>query len=214
MNKPYTRLVAVLTLALVSLASAASASVLWDQMTIDPAGPGIVGSNSPGFGGFVAHTVNDVTVPAEGWHVTSITCLYGGFNFGWTGISQGYVNILPKSGALPTAPVSSVLVPMTCVNSGDYNGTALFAVTATLNLDLAPGEYWVGLTPTASAGINGANLLWATTQVGAAVATYLSPDPWANYYGSYDSTFKVEGDLNAPVPAANTTWGRVKSLYR
>lgn len=214
MHQKYTRIAALAAAALLAAATVASADVLWDQSTIDPAGPGIVGSNSPGFGGFLAHTVNDVTVPAEGWHVTSITCYYGGFNYAWTGLSSGFVNIQPKTGALPTAAPSATAAPMTCVQSGDYQGTAIFAVTAVVNVDLVPGDYWIGLTPTAPAGIDGADLLWATAQVGDPVATFLSPGPWDVYYGNYDSTFKVEGMLNAPVPTSNSTWGRVKSLYR
>lgn len=214
MNQKYPKLAALLVVALTTLAAVASADVLWDQSTIDPAGPAIVGSNSPGFGGFVAHTVNDVTVPAEGWHVTSITQYYGGFNYSWTNLSQGYVNIKPKTGALPTGGVSAVQVPMSCVISGDLDGQPIFAVTAALNLDLVPGEYWVGLTPSAPAGIDGADLMWATAQVGAPVATYMAPGPWDNFYGGYDSTFRVDGYTNAPVPAAKTTWGRIKSMYR
>jgi hypothetical protein len=213
MRKPYTTLAAILALALSTLATAAGAAVLWDQSTIDPNGPGIVGSYSPGFGGFVAHTVNDITVPAEGWHVTSITQYYAGFNYAWTNLTLGYVNIQPKSGALPTAAVSAVQVPMSCVISGDYQGQPIFAVTAALNLDLVPGSYWVGLTPIAPAGLDGANLMWATTTIGSPVATFLSPGPWDVFYGDYDSTFRVEGDVNAPVPTAATTWGRLKAMY-
>lgn len=205
---------AVLALALVALAPAALADVLWDQSTVDPAGPGIVASNSPGFNGFVAHSVNDVVVPAEGWHITRITQYYGGFNYNWEFLSSGYVNVTPKGGSLPSGTPSNVAVPMSCANTGDVMGTALFSVVANVSIDLVPGSYWIGLTPSGPAGLDGANLLWASAMVGSPVATYMAPGPWDAFYGNYDGAFKIEGYVNAPVPTGNTSWGRVKSLFR
>jgi hypothetical protein len=214
MNQKYSKLAVALSIALLTLASAAGAAVLWDQSTFDPSAPAMAASNSPGFGGFVAHTVNDVVVPADGWHVTSISQYYSGFNYSWTSMTVGYINIIPKTGALPTGTPSAVLQPMSCVEGTPFNGSTVFIVTANVSLDLVPGEYWIGLTPNGSAGINGANLLWGSAMLGAPVATYLSPSPWANYYGAYDGAFKITGDLNTPVPTAGTTWGRIKSIYR
>ena len=48
--------------------------------------------------------------------------------------------------------------------------------------------------------------------MGATVATYAAPGPWANYYGNYDGAMKIEGDRVVPVSA--TTWSGVKALYR
>lgn len=201
---------------LLALSTNAHAMVLWDQSTIAPAGPGIAASNSPGFGGVFMHSVDDVTVPASGWVVTKITQYYSAFEPNWTGITQGFINVQPKSGSLPTSNPVTVQSPMSCVVDAAQTallGQTVFAVSATVSLNLAPGDYWIGLTPTKSATINGVNLMWPSAQVGDPVANFQSTvGPWKNTnYPGWDGAFKVEGDL--PVAAQNSTWGNLKAHY-
>ena len=210
-----TNRIAVALISLMLLAPGAGAMVLWDQGTIVPAGPGIPSSNSPGFGGFVIHSVNDVTVPASGWHVTSITAFYGGFNSSWTSLTQGYLYVQPKTGALPTLAPAVVQQPMSCVVDVPLStllNQTVYAVTANVNLDLVPGEYWIGIAPTASAGINGANRQWPSATVGDPVASYNAPNPWANIVGNWDSAWIINGEITVPVETNG--WGAIKSLYR
>ena len=199
----------------VALSAPAQAMILWDQSTIVPAGPGIAASNSPGFGGLFIHSVDDVTVPASGWVVAKITQYYSAFEPNWTGITQGFVNIQPKTGPMPTSNPVTVQSPMSCVVDAAQSallGQTVFAVSATVNISLAPGDYWIGLTPTKSATLNGVNQMWPSAQVGDPVASFQSTvGPWSNFYPGWDGAFKVEGDL--PVAAQNSTWGNVKAFY-
>jgi hypothetical protein len=196
-----------LSLLLSLIAGASGAMVLWDQSVFDPNGPGIANSHSPGFNGFVIHSVNDVTVDAT-WNVQSITQYYSSWNFNWGSISTGYLHIAPKTGALPTFnPTTDVQVPMTATLVD-----GVFVVSATgLNIDLAAGEYWMGITPVAPAGISGANLQWAAPIVGDAIASHEN-GAWHNYYAGYDGAILVEGER--PVSVDSSTWGSIKSLYR
>jgi hypothetical protein len=195
-----------------ALGSQAGAVVLWDQSTLDLNGPGIANSNSSGFNGFVAYSVNDVTLSSN-CVITRITQYYSAFNSSWLNLTQGRVYIEPKTQSLPTvAPGGGSLIPMSAA-SATIQGQPVIVVTASgLSIPLSPGEYWIGITPTAGAGINGANLQWPAAMVGTPVATFFSPaGPWNNTYGSYDGTLLIEGEL--PVPVAPATWGGVKSLF-
>src|SRR5215510_6972416 len=130
---------------LLALGTNANAMVLWDQHTIVPAGPAIAASNSPGFGGVFTHSVDDVTVPASGWVITKITQYYSAFEPNWAGgVTQGYLNIQPKTGPLPTANPVTVQSPMSCTIDAAQSaavGQTVLAVTATVNISLAPGDY-------------------------------------------------------------------------
>jgi hypothetical protein len=205
-------LVAVVLLA---LSTNANAMVLWDQSVIVPAGPAIAASNSPGFNGVVAHSVDDVTVPASGWVITKITQYYSAFEPNWVGgVTQGFLNIQPKTGALPTGPVATTQIPMSAVFDAAQSaavGQQVIAVSANVSISLPAGDYWIGITPTKSATLNGVNLMWPSTMVGDPVATYASPGPWGSLYGNWDGAFLIQGDL--PVPAQNSTWGNLKAHY-
>ena len=194
----------------------AHADVLWDQSTLDPNGPGIANSESPGFGGFVVHGVNDVIVDGNGWNVDSLTLYYSTWNFDWqTDVVDAYLHVFPKTGALPTEdPTLSALVPVTVVFGSDE--VEYLAITASgLDLDLAPGEYWLSLTPRGPAGVFGANLQWPAVATGDDVALYIVDSPeWIAPYPGYDGAFLVEGTPLNPTPVEATTWGAIKSLYR
>ncbi|HEV8479886.1 MAG TPA: hypothetical protein VGR66_03755 [Candidatus Eisenbacteria bacterium] len=201
---------------LLAIGTNAHAMTLWDQSTISPAGPGIAASNSSGFGGLFVHSVDDVTVPASGWVVTKITQYYSAFEPNWAGgVTQGFINIQPKTGPLPTSNPVTVQSPMSCAIDAAQSaavGQTVLAVTATVNISLPAGDYWIGLTPTKGATINGVNLMWPSAQVGNPVASFQSTvGPWKNNYPGWDGAFKVEGDL--PVPAQNSTWGNLKAHY-
>jgi hypothetical protein len=201
---------------LLALGTNAHATVLWDQSTIVPAGPAVAASNSPGFGGVFTHSVDDVTVPATGWVVMKITQYYSAFEPNWVGgVTQGYINIQPKTGSLPTSNPVTVQSPMSAVVDAAQSaavGQQVIAVSANVNISLAPGNYWIGLTPTKGATINGVNLMWPSAQVGDPVASFNgTTGPWKDSYPGWDGAFKIEGDL--PVPTQNTSWGNLKAYY-
>src|SRR5262245_55408108 len=151
----------------VACASSAQAVVLYDQSTIVPPGPGIPASYSSGFNGFIAYPVNDVTVPASGWVVTKITQYYSGLDQNWIGgISTGYVNSYPKTGALPLAtdlPSAALVGGFSCVQDAAQTaavGQPVLAVSAVVNINLPAGNYWIGIAPRRSPSPFGVNRMW------------------------------------------------------
>jgi len=202
----------IVTLSFLVLTQTASAQILWDQSTLDLMSPGIANSDSPGFGGFTIHTVGDVAVTGDGWMVESITQYYSSWNYDWiNAITQGYLHVFPKTGPLPAEdPSQSAIVPMSAVSFSPD----VIAVTASgLSLGLEPGEYWIGITPMAPAGMFGANLQFATSVVGDEAATYDMMIPgWGNNYVGYDGAMLIAGE--PAVPNATSSWGQIKSNYR
>ena len=197
------------------LASVASADVLWDQ----PYDPGwAMGffnseSGSPPFG-MTWHGANDVTV-VDAWNVDSITSFYSALDPSWgPAITQGYLHVFPKTGPLPVEdPTMSPLVPMSGVLVGDH-----FEVTASgLGLFLAPGEYWLGLTPIAPSGPMGPEIQTsAATFVGSETVSYDAygmPVMWFVFNPGLDAAMVVQGTV-AGSPVEETTWGNVKAMYR
>ena len=199
------------------LASSASAAILHDQSAIetDPQG-GFNNSVVPGFNGFTIYGMSDVVVGGTGWVVESIT-IYRQL----LGVEPtlGYINVLPKtSSPLPMAdqiPNQDMAVALTATyvpGSDQY-----FAITASgLNIELEPGEYWIGLTPVEDSFFYSIHLP-AATQIGDFQATYvidpLFGDGWGNYYRDWDATILIEGRDDV-VATENMTMGAVKALFR
>lgn len=210
---------AVAALSLVLLTSStAQAVVLWDQSTINPSLNGVLANHATGFNGFNSHAVNDVTVPASGWVVTKITQWYAGFDPNWVnGITSGYIDVFPKTGPLPLAtdlPSAVQVAGWSCVQdpvrTAQLNQSVL-QVSLTVNLNLPPGNYWIGICPRRSNSAFGANSLWSSNQVGDPEATQLVPGPWTTNAGR-DGAFLIEGEV--PVPTESKSWGSMKALYR
>ena len=215
---------AVAAFALVmATSSAAQAVVLWDQSTINTAGNGVLASHATGFNGFNAHSFNDVTVPASGWVVTRITQWYSGFDLNWVGgLSNGYIDVIPKTGPTPLATDLPSAVQITApgswscvqdpVRTAQLN-QAVLQVSLNVNLNLPAGNYWIGICPRRSNSPLGANSMWASTAVGDPVATNLAPTPaWSTHPQGFDGTFMIEGEV--PVPTESKSWGSMKALYR
>lgn len=177
-----------------ALASASNAAVLWDQSAIDtsPTGQGLFNTVSPGFNGSVVFGVSDVTVPAGGWTIQSITTFYSSFNF--TAGTQAVLNVFPKTGNVPVAtndpramPTGNgTQVPVTA-NDVVVDNQGVREYTASgLNIVLAPGDYWIGLTPIQSAGPFGADSQWGTSNpMGVSQAAWSMdfgfPSGWFDY---------------------------------
>ena len=213
MNSILTKLAVLCVVVL--LASVASADVLWDQSDYDIWGMGYFNSESgsPPFG-MTWHGANDVTV-ADGWNLDSITSYYSALDPAWgTAITQGYLHVFPKTGPLPVEdPTLSPIVPMSGVLLGDC-----FEVTASgLGLYLAPGEYWLGLTPIAPSGPMGPEIqLSSMTFLGTETVSYDAygmPTMWFVFNPGLDAAMLVQGTV-AGTPVEETTWGSVKAMYR
>lgn len=209
-------------LLVIMFAQVATADTLWDQSDFDPWGAGFPHSVSggPPYGSTI-YGVSDVTVDC-GWLVETITTYYSAMDFAWgEAIFEGNLHVREKTGPLPINgtddPAVSPVVPVTAVLNGDC-----WVVSATgLTLDLSPGVCWIGITPSAPAGMWGPELhLISFTQIGDATAsydlygTYLPAMEWVNLHESMDAAIKIESVVNGPSATERTTWGGIKSLYR
>ena len=156
---------------LAAAASLANAAVLWDQSALDtsPTGQGLFHTISPGFNGSVVFGVSDVTVPAGGWMIQSFLTYYTSFNF--SAGTSAVLNVFPKTGSVPIAvndPRASptgngTSVPVTATDFVvDFQGVREYTASG-LNIVLAPGDYWIGLTPVQPSGPFGADFQWSTT---------------------------------------------------
>ena len=217
--------------AMLTVASAASAVVLWDQTNLNPNGDGSVnlGSNacSQISGNTRVHNTSDVTF-ATPVVVTSITILESPGNV--QAATQAFLWIGQKTGPFPTVPSDSLynltvglrLVPITVGPITVVNGVSCVAVKTTLNRALAAGDYWISLTPRQNLGIFPYNIHLITSGpiVGSptrAIEACTVNSNWFTpldgpYPGGLDYSIKVEGDL--PVPSINSTWGRLKAFYQ
>lgn len=215
--------------AMLTVASAASAVVLWDQSNLNATGDGTINLGSNGCsqisGNTRLHNTSDVTF-ASPVVITSITIYETTGNV--QAATQAYLWIGSKTGPFPTVPSDSLynasrLVTMTAAAPATVNGVPnVVAVKVNLNRALAAGDYWISLTPRHNLGIypyswhiftNGP-VVGAPTRVIEACtvnSNWLTPLE-VQHPGGYDYSIKVEGDL--PVPAVGSTWGRLKSIYR
>lgn len=199
----------------------ARADVLLDQSDYDEFGAGYFDSESgePPFG-VTVHGVNDISVGGDGWTVDSITTYYSFLDPGWgTAITQAYLHVFPKTGPLPIDGANDpTMSPL--VSASSVPGAGIWIVSASgLALDLAPGEYWIGITPIAPSGPFGPEIhLSSHTFIGDETASYDPfgfPAPtWFHFNPDLDAAMKIEGTIHGPVPTVESTWGRVKSDFR
>ncbi len=211
------KLLAVSVFAVVILAQVASADTLWDQSDYDVWGMGFFNSESgsPPFGS-TWHTVCDVTIEC-GWLVESVTMYYSAIDPAWGGaITQGYLHVYSKTGPLPVEdPTADPLVAMSAVLDVDH-----FALTASgLNLDLPPGEYWIGITPIAPGGVMGPEICLSCLSYfgdpSASYDAYGMPMPmWMHFNPGLDAAILIEGVVNGPSATEAKTWGQIKALYQ
>lgn len=159
--------------AMLALAGAAQADILWNQLpdydnmtasglpdriTVDPfSGPSAI------------FAVSDVTVPTGGWTIQSVSTYFTDFSFEPT-VTSAVLNIFPKTGNLPlstndprTSPTgqgTTVAVVDVRTIGGATQQPAMILTAAGLNINLAAGSYWIGLTPTLAGGFFGTDSHW------------------------------------------------------
>jgi hypothetical protein len=214
--------------AMLLVASAASAAVLWDQSNLKPNGEGSVNLASNGCsqisGNTRAHNTSDVTF-AQPVQITSISIWESAGNV--QAATQAYLSIFPYTGPVPGVPSDSLyntakLVPIIVSAPALQNGLSSVKVTATWNRGPLPaGSYWVSLTPRHNLGIfpysvhhvtEGPIVGQPTRVIDACTvnSNWLTPlNP-----PSYDYSLRIEGNYVEPTPTASTSWGRMKMLYR
>ena len=218
-----TRLLTISLLCAALVGQPAHADVLWDRSSFDAFGPGFfnVESGGPPFG-MTMHTVNHVTVGMNGWTIESISTYYSALDPVWGGsIASGFLHVFDKTGALPSDgtddPTASGVVAMSGTLNGDH-----FVVSATgLSIELDPGEYWIGITPSAASGPFGPEIHLASVDAPAAddsasydVFAFPGPPAWFNFNPGVEASILIEGTEGKPVSVDDSTWGAIKVLYR
>lgn len=207
---------------LMAIGSLAQAEVLWDQSDYDALGMQSWYDSVSGCFPFgtTAHSANDIHV----WDfvtITKITTWYTPFNFGTGSATQAYLYIAPKTGPLPIDGVdlpqeNGSLITITATQS-PTDGMWIIEASG-LSISLAPGDYWVSLTPILPSGP------WGGDTHLRANGSWGDPSTFYEYCGSGASTWTVvpepldlsiliEGSIEI-VPTESTTWGEAKALFR
>lgn len=218
----------ILILSLMALgATSLFATDLWNQ-TVPNYGyvNSFVNQNFTDFPAYSAYMVSDV-VASQNWNVNQVSIDF--FTNGSTETLGSTwsctLNVFSNTGSLPSAgndPTTGTTVTGTITN---LNGSGYGTLTVSgLNLNLAAGEYWIGLTPTASFGNDGEFYLGeSNTNTAGANYTdaFINPgggfglgSSWANgntltgdglsYYGGID----VQGTVQSvPEPASIAALG-------
>lgn len=214
-------LFALVSFALLATGASAQTTVLWDQSDYDALNQLGMWDSVSGcapFGGSV-HYAHDIEI-FDQVTITSISTYYTAFNFDTASAVEAYLYIGEKTGSLPVNGVdlpqeNGTLVPITV--STDANG--IYVITAAgLAESLAPGQYWVSLTPILPGGIWGPDFhISSLTPWGDVSAWYeycgqFAPAWGANFDG-LDGSILIEGTVDV-VPSEDTSWGEVKTLFR
>ncbi len=123
------------------IGGAASADVLYHN----PVGTGGGTAVDQEFGDFPTYStylVADFNVPNPGFTLTSVVAPMT-VNGAWVAVTTARLHLFPKVGSLPLGgddPSTSPIVPVS------YNLNTGVLSTVGLNLDVAAGDYWIGLT--------------------------------------------------------------------
>lgn len=212
------------------LCAGARADVLWDQSGFDPFYDSVLVDQSfPDSPDFDAYMVNDVLVGGNGWTVSSVTTYFSHGWGDWPDVGHARLNIFKKTGALPNAdddPGSGLRVPVTI--SVISFGYSLSVNASGLDIDLAPGEYWIGLTPDIEYGlylqeyhlpaqILGADTAWRNPGGAFGIGTHWQNldgiDDTDSWVGLADAAMLVEGAF-IPAPGAGALFGMGAILAR
>src|SRR5262245_21333874 len=154
----HSRLIAVACVMLLSLATAAGATVLWDQSNWNTNGEGSVNLSSSSCsqitGNTKFHTASDVHF-SQPVHITTVRIYETLGNV--QAATSAFSWIAPKTGAFPTECASAVNnaannATITVTTETKNAVTEAVVTAANLNINLAAGDYWVSLTPKHSLG--------------------------------------------------------------
>lgn len=145
---------------LVLLAAAAGtpahATILWSQLPTDWVLGGLTSITDTEFTGVDAsastYHVSDIHVGSGGWVIGSVTGYYlKKIESVLPSAFDARLNIFDKSGTLPTAGDDPTAGPALAVSYSvtpySLTSEAVSVTISDLNLSLAEGDYWIGLTP-------------------------------------------------------------------
>ncbi len=181
---------------------------LWDQSNYDVGATAFVDQAFGDFPDFDSYLVTDIDTGDDGWVISSVTTYFTNAN-GWAnaGVTQGRLNIFPKTGNLPDGgddPGAGDIVDITISDLGD----TIAIVAGGLSIELA-GEHWVGLTPLANFGefgqefhrgapIMGVDTAWRNPGGGFGVGTDWSDTGilGAGWVGAFDAAINISGVID------------------
>ena len=123
------------------IGGAASADVLYHN-PVGAGGGTAVHQEWGDFPTYSTYLVADFNVPNPGFTLTSVVAPMT-VNGAWVGVTTARLHLFPKVGSLPLGeddPSASPIVPVS------YDPQTGILSTVGLNLDVAAGGYWIGLT--------------------------------------------------------------------
>ena len=155
------------------IGGAASADVIYDN----PAGSGnAVNQEFGDFPTYSTYLLADMSIPdlggSGGSKLNLITAFFTTGNGNWGGITQARINIFADNGGLPAVgddPTAGALVSIS------YDAGTGFVTTIGLDIDLAAGNYWIGITPLGDFGIKGQEFQVGGQNVNGQVDAYRNP---------------------------------------
>jgi len=123
--------------------------VLWDQEP-DPAGFAIIHQEFLDAPPFSVYVVNDIDLPADS-EIGSVSVYFTNTQSSWPGnVTMGILNIFTAPNGLGD-PTTGILVPIDVTDVGGF-----LEISATgLNIPLAAGQYFIGLSPMADSSMVG-----------------------------------------------------------
>lgn len=163
--------------------------------------------------------VDDITLNSSsglGYTIDSVTTYFRVVGGDVSGITTGVLNVISNDGVLDTEALTlqPVTIDVTTIPAAPVG--PIVAVTASgLNLSLADGDYWIGLTPTFDSSL-GQTQRWTTTSgsINGQQAHWINPGEgftlgpdWVPSEifgeGAYDASLLVEGTENVvPEPTS------------
>ncbi len=125
-------------------------AALADVLYHNPVGVGTARDQEyPDFPTYSTYMVADVNIPDPGFTLTSVVAPMT-MNGAWAGVTTARLHLFPKVGSLPDNitddPGASMVVTVS------YDPQTGVLSTVGLNLDVAAGDYWIGLTAQADFG--------------------------------------------------------------
>lgn len=138
-------------------------TILWDQSDVAFDENALLDSDFLDFPAYSGFMLMDVEVDGPGWRVETVATFFTIGFAAWSdgNIKQAYLNILPKDGELPDDGYDPFDAPLVDVDLTDLGG--VWDVRASgLDIDLPPGEYWIGLTPSYWWGATGKEYHWGS----------------------------------------------------
>jgi hypothetical protein len=190
------------------------AGVLWYQAP-NTSATAYIDQEFPDYSTYSTYQVHDVTVGAGGWNIQSITGYYtdGHSTIPWPATASVLINIFPQTGSLPVPgddPTAGTVYPA----SLSVVGASTVVTAGGLSINLAAGNYWIGITPIIAFGVYGQEYHQQADAVIGDYSAVRNPGNGFGYgtgWGTYaliggslaDGAIRIEGASGIPEPS---TW--------